>query len=212
MDVRFERVRQADAVTDTKSDADADNANADHGYAEHSNAEHANADHADADDGHAEHANADHTNADHGHADSYSDDGDADQSTDGRRGRLDFDAASVRRQLDVELLGALQQHRQSVLHPGSWLAAAWAAHAAHQSPSVPKPNRSDVRPPPITFSRTRPRHLLPYTRLPNTCLHALRPRSALRRRRRAKPHRLRLLLAQKRAKQHLEWNAPQELG
>jgi hypothetical protein len=54
--------------------------------------------------------------------------GDADESTDGRRGRLDFDAASVRRHLDVELLGTLQQHRQSVLHPRSWLAAAWAAH------------------------------------------------------------------------------------
>jgi hypothetical protein len=50
----------------------------------------------------------------------------------------------------VELLGKLQQHRQSVLHSGSGLAADWTAHAAHRSASVPKPNRSDVRPLPIT--------------------------------------------------------------
>ena len=168
MNVRFERVWQADADADTKSDEDADNANADYGYAEHGHADDGHAD-----DGHAEHANADHANADHGQADSYSDDGYADKGTDGRRGRLDFDAASVRRQLDVELLGALQQHWQSVLHPGSWLAAAWAAHTSYWSPSVPKPNHRDVRPLPITSRITRTHSPLTLTPIHTAAKHLL---------------------------------------
>jgi hypothetical protein len=71
-------------------------------------------------------------------------DGRADESSDGRRPRLNFDGARARRHVDVELLGTVQQQWQSLLPSGGWLAADWAAHAAHRSPSVPEPNRRDV--------------------------------------------------------------------
>ena len=80
-------------------------------------------------------------------------DGRADESSDGRRPRLDFDGARARRHVDVELLGTVQQQWQSLLPSCGWLAADWAAHAAHRSPSVPEPNRRDVS----ALRRTRSR-------------------------------------------------------